>query len=535
MKTEKFDNAVNGINPELIEEAAFVSNEMQDDKTVQNESASEVAGVEKYHHTVWRKVIAAASVLIVVGGIGIGGAFMLKGMRNANNTVSTDEVSEIPQETMVESSAPFGDISGGRVRFMTPAYAPNLLDTEPETVKELADIFNSGTWDELDGNAPVPDGENVIVFVNDNVQQFRLVFYYDNTADYEINGSTFRYKVSEEITEKVWSDARQTNEALVSHLIPCRTEDLNPEGVWKNNEPMPEKMFEAPAVPDEYKGMNIIEYEPLYEYAYDFSDIAKDVANSDNIIIGTVDSISYKPRGGVAYTQINITVSEDVAGSLSAGEQVSVELAGGYISMRESYGDMLYQTGGKYGEGIDMTEEEIDNTCHYEKVLSGDLPLIGKEYAFLVAEKGEESYNIVGQEYGILYKCDNLYISRDYVFYKLYELEYMMENKSSENDFTEVEDIEKDYKLNSKGQTYGTGAAAEVTAELPDLVRVMGDNGVEGYVYAYELIGESPKSPEEAVAIQKKREESGETSEVIPVYDSEGENVIDTLTMQSFS
>lgn len=61
----------------------------------------------------------------------------------------------------------------------------------------------------------------------------------------------------------------------------------------------------------------------------------------------------------------------------------------------------------------------------------------------------------------------------------------------------------------------------------------MGDNGTEGYVYAYELIGESPASPEEAVAIQKKREESDETSKVIPVYDSEGENVIDTFTMKS--
>lgn len=445
MKTEKFDNAVNGINPELIEEAAFVAKELQNDKKAQNESTSEVSGVEKYHNTVWRKVIAAASVLIVVGGIGIGGAFMLKGMRNTDNTVSTDEVSEIPQETVVESSAPFGDISGGRVRFSTSSYAPYLLDTEPETVKELADIFNSGIWDEVESDTPVPDGNNIIVYVNDNVQPFRLVFYGDNTADYEINGCIYRYKVSEEIKEKVRSEVRHAEEGIVLHSIPYRTEDLNTEGVWKNNEPMPEKMFEAPVVPEEYKGMNIIEYEPLYEYAYDFSDIAKDVANSDNIIIGKVDSISYKPRGGTAYTQINITVSEDAAGSLSAGEQVSVELAGGYISMRESYGDMLYQTGGKYGEGIDMTEEEIDNTCYYEKVLSGDLPLIGKEYAFLVAGKGEESYNIVGQEYGIFYKCDNLYISRDYVFYELYELEYMMENKSSENDFTEVEDIEKDY------------------------------------------------------------------------------------------
>jgi len=62
----------------------------------------------------------------------------------------------------------------------------------------------------------------------------------------------------------------------------------------------------------------------------------------------------------------------------------------------------------------------------------------------------------------------------------------------------------------------------------------MGDNGVEGYVYAYELIGESSASPEEAVALMKRREETGETSKVISVYDSEGENVIDTFTIKSY-
>ncbi len=93
--------------------------------------------------------------------------------------------------------------------------------------------------------------------------------------------------------------------------------------------------------------------------------------------------------------------------------------------------------------------------------------------------------------------------------------------------------IQKDYKLNSKGKTYGTGAAATYIEELPDLVRVIGDDGKEGYVYVDEWVGEAPSSPEEALAIQEKRESAGDTSTVINVYDCEGETVIDTLTKHS--
>lgn len=95
-------------------------------------------------------------------------------------------------------------------------------------------------------------------------------------------------------------------------------------------------------------------------------------------------------------------------------------------------------------------------------------------------------------------------------------------------------DIAKDYKINSNGKTYGSGSAALYVEDMPDLMRVIGDNGKEGYVYTSEVIGDPPASPEEAIRIQEENEAKGYTpTEVLNVYDSEGNNVIDTFTIQN--
>lgn len=92
--------------------------------------------------------------------------------------------------------------------------------------------------------------------------------------------------------------------------------------------------------------------------------------------------------------------------------------------------------------------------------------------------------------------------------------------------------MEKDYKLNSNGESYGSGAAAVYVEDMPDLIRVLGDNGIEGYVYASEMIGEPPSSPEEAIKLQEERISKNDIEKIINVYDCEGETVIDTYTIK---
>lgn len=85
---------------------------------------------------------------------------------------------------------------------------------------------------------------------------------------------------------------------------------------------------------------------------------------------------------------------------------------------------------------------------------------------------------------------------------------------------------------NENGQTFGK---APVTgpglsgSDVPDLVAVVGDHGVEGYVRAEELAADpnaNPATPEEALAIQATAEDR-----VLPVLAADGRTQLDTLTV----
>lgn len=81
----------------------------------------------------------------------------------------------------------------------------------------------------------------------------------------------------------------------------------------------------------------------------------------------------------------------------------------------------------------------------------------------------------------------------------------------------------KNFPKNSRGMTYGSNAEAGTLAESPDLVAVVGDNGVGGYAFKEELEGDMPTSPEDAA--------NAPTIIVIDIYDQEGLKVVDTFTM----
>jgi hypothetical protein len=70
----------------------------------------------------------------------------------------------------------------------------------------------------------------------------------------------------------------------------------------------------------------------------------------------------------------------------------------------------------------------------------------------------------------------------------------------------------------------GNGVISDQGAErIPELIRAVGDSGIEGYVRFEDLEGPRPSSPEEAL------EFSG-TDRVIPLYAEDGRTVIDTYT-----
>lgn len=430
MKNNEFDVLENADNSTLIElsekyqpvsgndiERLYErSEQIYHEKSAENEAES-VSGVEKYRRLIWRKIGTFAAVIALVGGICAGGILIFRNTPSASLPVS-EEVSET---ALARAIAPFGDIHDGRIRFLTPAYAPYLLDISSEDTDELAGLFNFWLGEEADSDAPYPDGEQIIAYIENDGSHFRLVFYSDNTMDCEKDGNTVRYKVTDEIAETVHRLAHPTEQNIMEHLIPCRSEDINVDGVWKNNEPVPENIFEAPEIPDELKNCEIIDYEPLYEYAYDFENIQENAAHAANIIIGRVDSISYESRCGVAYTQVNITVTGDALHKVQTGENVCIETVGGFVSQHEKTAEVNRMSGSSFVG---------DDTYYHEITKSGEVPIIGREYAFFV-DGGQDAakYGIVGLEYGMLYKCDNLYIQRNsqgFNYYDLDELKSML-------------------------------------------------------------------------------------------------------------
>ena len=88
-----------------------------------------------------------------------------------------------------------------------------------------------------------------------------------------------------------------------------------------------------------------------------------------------------------------------------------------------------------------------------------------------------------------------------------------------------------DNDSNSDGRTYGTVPIRPGVTEgdLPDLVAVVGDHGVDGYVLSKELAADpnaNPATPAEAIANQAKGKDR-----VLRVFTADGRTQVDTFTV----
>lgn len=88
-----------------------------------------------------------------------------------------------------------------------------------------------------------------------------------------------------------------------------------------------------------------------------------------------------------------------------------------------------------------------------------------------------------------------------------------------------------DFEVNENGETYGTSGGLIYYEDEPDLIAVIGNNGIEGYVRKTELETDMPSCPEEAMRMQEERERNGNSSRIIDVYESDGITIIDTFTV----
>ena len=89
-----------------------------------------------------------------------------------------------------------------------------------------------------------------------------------------------------------------------------------------------------------------------------------------------------------------------------------------------------------------------------------------------------------------------------------------------------------DFPTNSKGLTYGSDAEATSYDNEPDLIAVVGDSGIAGFVLKRDLRAAEPRvtSPEQALEWQR-RLDSGFLPEPLDVWDLEMTRRVDTYSL----
>ena len=83
----------------------------------------------------------------------------------------------------------------------------------------------------------------------------------------------------------------------------------------------------------------------------------------------------------------------------------------------------------------------------------------------------------------------------------------------------------KDFPRNKSGQTYGSAADAETPEQVPELIGVIGDHQVAGFVLRDDYFPPPPQDPNDAAEL------ASAAPRVLNVYDLEGKEKIDTFSM----
>lgn len=98
-----------------------------------------------------------------------------------------------------------------------------------------------------------------------------------------------------------------------------------------------------------------------------------------------------------------------------------------------------------------------------------------------------------------------------------------LKNEEWKTEFSQNPALAPQYQTNENGQTYGSNLGAIMGNPQPDLIAATGVDGTNGYVRYVDLMGNMPKTPEEALAMQNNRKQG---SAQIPLYAIDGKTVI---------
>ena len=95
MNKQKFFKVIDLIDEDIVREAEIKTEALTD---AENEKAMTVSGVEKYRKITWQRTAAIASALLLIAGVGTGGALMLKNRPPLLDEVSNAAVTETTED-----------------------------------------------------------------------------------------------------------------------------------------------------------------------------------------------------------------------------------------------------------------------------------------------------------------------------------------------------------------------------------------------------------------------------------------------------
>lgn len=163
------------------------------------------------------------------------------GSTDSDITISTDTYSSVNDITTdssaPESFCPLANYVSAPVRVMTLAYAPYLLEVDDNTASDLYEAFTNASWELIPSDTPLPDGEAYCVFIYNEGNPYKLVFYADNTVECESSNKINRYRIEDQsvgaFVAKV-ANPDNLNE-LSDSLIWCAPEFVSNAEVWREH------------------------------------------------------------------------------------------------------------------------------------------------------------------------------------------------------------------------------------------------------------------------------------------------------------
>lgn len=204
-----------------------------------NERAAEV------HYTPRRTNIQS----LLVGGAALGcavfAAVIILPHMNQKELTAPDSALEESIESTEEAyavqhaSAPFDDISGAFIRFISPAYAPFALEISAEEQYTLADVLSAADWKQTGSefdDSVYPDGEHYTMCVKQPDTSFFVTFMPEtHTARMSQDGTQWTlYELPDEVFDTVRSTVQKDDGELDGHLTWVEETTLNTQDFWKN-------------------------------------------------------------------------------------------------------------------------------------------------------------------------------------------------------------------------------------------------------------------------------------------------------------